>query len=144
MLIINVKAVPGKKALCLPHPIIEKVSLSLENFFYGWLPLFSPSCPEPDDPALILCPLSFRCQRCPHRGTGNSQKPFFLSANRSTPAHAAQAVQTGKVKHFINDFSSSEPPKRNVALTQNPRMKKFHESSIQAHVSKSNKGKAPF
>ena len=86
-------------------------------------------------------PLSFRCQHCPHRGRGNSS--HFLFHRHAPNAHADR-----KGWNFLSIFFL---PKRlwctssQADLAQNPRMKKFHESAIQPHISKSNgKGKAVF
>ena len=79
------------------------------GIFYGWLRLFSPSCPGPDDPAQILWPpVSFRCQRCPHRGRGNnshrgrrgnSSHFFFLPTGAHAYMRHIQCRQE-RVKHF--------------------------------------------
>ena len=46
-------------------------------------------------------PLSFRCQRCPHRGRGNSSHFLFHR-------HAPHAVQTGKGETFYQYFFPKE------------------------------------
>ena len=69
--------------------------------------------------------VSFRCQHCPHRGMGNSQKPFFLEHTS-----LCSACRQEKGEPFINIFGATS---KEAALTQNPRMKKFHESAIQPH-----------
>ena len=96
-----------------------------------------------DDPALILCSTLIQMPALSAPWEGNSQKQFFLSAKWSAAGcSTCRSRQEGRVKHVIVIFLLGAS--KEVALTQNPRMKKFHESAIQPHISQSNKGKAPF
>ena len=96
-----------------------------------------------DDPALILCSTLIQMPALSASWEGNSQKQFFLSAKWSAAGcSTCRSRQEGRVKHVIVIFLLGAS--KEVALTQNPRMKKFHESAIQPHISQSNKGKAPF
>ena len=65
----------------------------------------------------------------------------FCQVKRSRMQHM-QEQTGGKGETCYPHFSPRAS--KEVALTQNPRMKKFHESAIQPHISQSNKGKAPF